>query len=265
MNADVIYVLNLIGLRALAEFDPIEFKRSTSFSKYQIEQKIESLLESFKEQEPTWLYEEFRNIKKNVESQDEINFLLKRIYLMAFQEAQHLSLTFERENINYSNSEQILFPNGISEYKDDSIILEHDSFLKLAVMRLLKEFRDYIPLFNYKVKNYEFDCLLESKVKGLPTIIIEGKKVIRTSKQLQEAFNQLNKYINFCGKDTIGLLLTQENKTIHTYFINDNKDKQKNVYLFLFNYEKNQLHGDDFHRFKEQFIDYNSNDENLRF
>lgn len=242
MKPENIHVLGLIGLRALAEIDPVEYKRSTDFSKYEVEQKIEVLL-NIEDEEANWLYKEFKNILNNSQSDDEVNFLLKRLYMISFQKAQHLSLIFSRENKQHINYEPN-WGNNYYEGKKD-MYTEQDSFLKLSVMRLLKDLKDYNPIFNYKIKNNEIDCLLEPQNEELPYIIIETKRVIKNLIQLDKSLDQLNKYISFWGKNTIGLIITGGYEDVGYNRLNPN------YFIIQFDYQNNQLYGNEYDRFLE--------------
>lgn len=96
MNAREIYLFGLIGLRALAEYDPLEYTRSTDISKWELEQQINSLLKDTDNVEAHNRFKEIHTIIYRTETPNEAAFLLQQIYAGCFRIAQYYSLEYSR-------------------------------------------------------------------------------------------------------------------------------------------------------------------------
>ncbi len=92
MSAEKAHLLGLIGLRALAERDPIEYRRVADLSKRELDRRIASLLRSVSDSECDELYRTTVELTGRFESLSEADMLLKQVYLTSIYKAQQESI-----------------------------------------------------------------------------------------------------------------------------------------------------------------------------
>ena len=210
MNDEVIHAYALIGLRALAEYDFNEFKRSTDLTKGRLDDRINELLGQTHGQEREDLnrqLDQLESIRHESENQVAAAFLLRQISLACSQRAQALAVGYQREaELGVRESRR-----GIAEYAPsfhDRPSSRHDEYLRLGVMRLLQDFPQYSASFEYKWRDTRIDCVLMSLDDEDPPLLIEFKLRLDTRRQLDEAFRQLRRVGTGWAKSTVFVVLT---------------------------------------------------------
>ena len=101
MNTEEIHLLGLIGLRALAEFDIAEYRRSTDLSLGELEDKIERLLtrNEIVNAESQELYNKLMEARKMSQTPIELTFFFQQIYASTSIRVQYLSLQLNRQRM----------------------------------------------------------------------------------------------------------------------------------------------------------------------
>jgi hypothetical protein len=246
MNTQEIYLFGLIGLRALAEYDPFEYKRSTDMSKRELERKIESALKKTNSPEGESLYDDLKTIIDTTESPLELSLLLQQIYISSFRKAQYHSLQYSRQqSVEGSNDLSINYQE--SKYKTEKhvSVSPEDELIRLSVMFLLRSLPGYTHLFQQRIKDIEIDCILEPQLPELPYIVIEAKSQILNQKQFETIVRQLKSVLPAVGKKTIGIIVLGNR-------IESNRELPgKNMYVLIFDVRKNRFIGEDFYRLVE--------------
>lgn len=238
MNAERIQLFALIGLRALAEYDPFEFRRCTELSKRQIEDKIQELIQFCNDDEARKRFEDFKTIETQLESAGELSFLLKQIHSSSLQKAQQLSLAFIRTVDRKKDYKSFAQEYIKEEERESPTVSEHEDLLRLGVMLLLRKIKGYTPLFSYRWKDQKIDCLLEPLEGDLPFIIIESKILLRSYEQIKMSVAQISKYMKFWGKKTLGIIMTKSISPKIKFPLND---ISKNIFLLIYDSENNEF------------------------
>ena len=173
MNPEIIRLLGLISLRALAEYDTTEYRRSTDMSKSQIDTQIKSMIEEVNSPECTRLYKNLNNIVDVSEGPLELSFLLRQIYTESFGQAQYYSLQRSRAE---RSSDYIEAPRReySQEIKQRIGISEGDELIRLSTMLLLRDLRDYTYSFHRRFGEAEIDSVLEPGLQGVPSILVQA-------------------------------------------------------------------------------------------
>lgn len=231
-NYKKVHLIGLIGLRALAEYDLSEYNRVTSFSKRELDNKIQSYMAEIDDKETNMLYEDLINSANISENTNELQFLMKQINYTCIQKSQHLALQLTRINPK-EKSEIVTYREKESYSYNTKIQSSHDELTRLATMLLLKNLRDYDVKFDYKIKNFELDALLVPKTDALPHIIIETK-YSTVPASIDKAINNLKTSMNFWGKNSIGIVLTPKPVTIP-----EKPSISPKIYFLVFDLENN--------------------------
>jgi hypothetical protein len=100
MKPETIQLLGLISLRALAEYDPSELRRTTDLSRRELDERIDRLLGTPAVQVESEVHEvrsrlsELRAIEAEAETQIEQNFLLRNLGRSSLEYAFRMALTY---------------------------------------------------------------------------------------------------------------------------------------------------------------------------
>ena len=241
-NVQEIQLLGLIGLRALAEYDSPEYKRSTDFSKRELEQKITNLLEKSNSIECNDLYNKLHTVIETSESPVELSFLLQQIYASSFMNAQFYALQESKAQKTYGDMERDSRPQSANmQSRDKMAVSDESELIRLSTMLMLRDLPDYVPIFQQNIRNFKVDCLLEPKSSDLPFIVIEAKSKVRNKKQLETITELLGGAMQAFGKNTIGIIVIEFTATEE--FI---EGIGNNMYLLEFDIRKNCFVGDGF-------------------
>jgi hypothetical protein len=209
VRAETIYAFAMTGLRALAEYDPIEFTRSTDLSKRHLDDRIASLIQELRD-EPEFdelqrQTSQLNSVERDSESPVAAAFLLRQISQTCLQRAQALAIGYRRTT-GPSDRARIL-PERVPAPQGQAFS-GHEEYLRLGVMRLLRDLPEYTTLFNYRWRDYEIDCVLQPINDGAPPVLIEIKTRIQSVQQAREAFRKLHRVGAGWDKSTLFGLLT---------------------------------------------------------
>jgi hypothetical protein len=248
MNTQEIHLLGLIGLRALAEYDPPEYKRSTDMSKRELERQIESILKKNDSLEGRGLYNDMKTVIDTTESPIELSFLLQQIYISSFRKAQYYSLQYSRQQ-STERSRDLSDSYREPSYQPEKYlgVSHEEELIRLSSMLLLKYLPEYTQLFKQHFKDIEIDCVLVPQLPELPHIVIEAKAQIINKKQLETIVKQLKSVLSAFGKKTIGIIILENNSVEFNREI-----LGKNVYLLFYNVRKNQFVGEELYSLVER-------------
>lgn len=214
MSPEHVQLLALIALRALADYDPVEFRRSTDLSKREIDERIDRMLATTdmvgvdeETHEIRARVEELRSVEREAESQVELSFLLRQLSTSSLQRAHQLALRYRRSAGPRSREPRQETAPAISVLKSSRAVSEVE-YLRLAVMRLLRELPEYVPVFEYRWRNRFIDCFLDPGVTGFPPILIEGKKQIGSVEEAKRVVSQLKQAASGWGRDSFTVVIT---------------------------------------------------------
>ncbi len=112
MSADKSHLLGLIGLLALAERDPMEYRRVTDLSKRELDQRISVLRKEVDDPECDALYQQVVEVTQSPESLQEADIILQQVYLTSVLKSQYESVRAAKEQ---------LLPSEIIESKMRSV------------------------------------------------------------------------------------------------------------------------------------------------
>ena len=196
MTPETIHLFALLGVRALADYDPAEFRRTCDLSTRQVDEKIDRLLASAKDTQNHQLVaeaethlEQLRAIERDADSQTELTFLLRQLSVACLQRAQQTALSYSRTVGPRAREPRM--PNRDTSSLGRPHHESPDEYLRLGIMRLLRDLPGYTPVFEYPVRGQEIDCLLEPADSSLPVIFIEGKTSLRSLGVARAAVTQL--------------------------------------------------------------------------
>lgn len=248
MNTQEIHLFGLIGLRALAEYDPTEYKRATDMSRAELDKQIQLALEKAKSPEGENLYAEMRKVLDTTESPVELSFLLQQIYISSFRKAQYYSLQYSKQQSTEKTRDlPISYHEPVYQSEKHAGASRGDELVRLSVMLLLRHLPEYTYLFNQHFNNIEVDCVLEPQLAELPHIVIQVKSQLINQKQFETMVRQLKSVMRVFGKKTIGLIIL-ENLSVEY----NREALGANIYLLLFDVRKNQFIGADFNKLVER-------------
>jgi hypothetical protein len=132
-------------------------------------------------------------------------FLMRQLSQSCLQRAQALALGYHNTTRPLAWEDRLPERVPISQGKSFS---GHDEYLRLGVMRLLRDLPDYRALFNYRWKDYEIDCVLQPLSDSVPAILVEFKMRIQTVQQARDALRKLHRVGAGWDKSTLFGLLT---------------------------------------------------------
>jgi hypothetical protein len=213
MTPEVIHLFALVGLRALADYDPTEFRRTSDLSKRQVDERIELLLKTARDDRDQILatevsarLKELYEIERDAEGQAELAFLLRQLGLSCLQRAQQLALSYSRTSGPRTREPKVpvqpaaspVFHRGPEEH------------LRLGVMRLIRELPGYVPSFEFPTRGQTVDCMLEPPDTSLPVVFIEGKRSLRSMGSANGAATQIRRATRGWGRRAIAAVLVAE-------------------------------------------------------
>jgi hypothetical protein len=240
MNPEIIRLLGLISLRALAEYDPPEYRRSADMSKRQLDARIRSLLSEVDNPECVQLYESLNHIIDFSESPLELSFLLRQIYVASFGRAQYYSL--QRSRIEKSSEYREISRREYSqEIPHRRGISEGDELIRLSTMLLLRDLRDYSYSFQRRLGEAEVDSVLEPELRGMPHILVQAAA---SGREFEVKVESLRKAMAVIRGRVVGVIVTEA-----TPAEQDSESLGENIYLLRFDVRKNQFAGNDLRRF----------------
>ena len=245
MDADVIQLYSLIGLRALADYDAPEYRRVTDLSRNELDGKIRQLQASLSASDEPMLTEirsrlsELDLIQGESRSQTELSFLLKQLSNSCLQRAQQLALLQGRST--RSEDAHTRPPRTLSSDTERTTPFPSgtEDFVKLAAMRLLRTLPPYFAEFNVRLKDVEVDCILRPADSRLPVVFIEAKIALRNYDVLKKALIQLRKASAGWGKGALQVVLTTAvDPSLDLPTI---EDQPGSPYLLIYDQESNEF------------------------
>lgn len=246
MNAEVIRLLGLISLRALAEYDPPEYRRSADMSKRQLEERIRSLLGDVDSPECAQFYESLSNIIDFSESPLELSFLLRQIYVASFGRAQYYSLQRARleRSSEYAETSRREYSQEIPQRRG---ISEGDELIRLSTMLLLRDLRDYSYSFHRQFGEAGVDSVLEPEIKDMPLIMMQA---VSSSREFETKLESLQRATAVVRGRVVGVIVTEVIPADQS-----TEDLGENVHLMRFDVRKNQFDSNDLRRFRRSLRD----------
>jgi hypothetical protein len=83
-----------------------------------------------------------------------------------------------------------------------------DEYLRLGVMRLLRDLQGYKAMFNYHWRDHEIDCVLQPPNDETPAVLIDFKARIDSVEQAKMAFARLHRLAAGWARSTLFGILT---------------------------------------------------------
>lgn len=246
MKAETVHALALIGLRALAEYDPIEFRRSTDLSKGHLDDLIEGLLEGVHDEvdfgDLRREVDQLRSVERESQSQVASAFLLRQISVSCLERAQALAIHYRSTIGPFAHGESL----GVQENAPVSVdqrLSKHEENLRLGVMRLLRDLPEYSAMFNYRWRHREIDCVLRPVYDGSPAILIEFKQKMQSEQRVREAFRRLHQAGAGWGKSTLfGILTTSPSEELFDSWMKLVPVKlRQRTFLLTYDVEQNEF------------------------
>ena len=247
MTAEEVRLLGFIGLRALAEYDPPEYRRVSDISKRQLDLRIRDILPEVNSEECTELYNSLNNIVDSLESPLELTYLLRQIYIASTNKAQYYSLQISRQE-KASSYEQSIEGEARPAFSNahQDVINEGDELIRLSTMLMLRELHDYSYDFHRHIGEVTIDCVLEPKLPDLPFIFVEAKPTAHR-RQVEEGISEIGRALeNFRG-NAIGAVVTEASLERRGM-----APVHENIYLLRFDVRRNQFVGGDFKRLTDR-------------
>jgi hypothetical protein len=211
VRPEAIHAFALLSLRALAEYDPVELRRNTDLSKRQIDERIENLIIQLDDDPEVGELRREADQLSGVENESEnavtAAFLARQIASACLQRAQISATRYQRTTERSVSAERDVRVQHepVSVPKASSV---HEEYLRLAVMRLLRDLPEYEALFEYRWKDRQIDCVLQPRGGDGPTVLVEFKLRIENDRQTKNAFNQLQRLAAGWPKSTLLAVLT---------------------------------------------------------
>lgn len=243
-SPDNVYVWALIGLRALSEYDAYEFRRATDMSKRQIDKLIEDVLGKHPDHECKILFEKIKSIATSVETPMEYEYLLKQVYAASNLNAQHKALLSANEEHEAAEDAERSEQGRISEYRgvsgDSGKVLSNElELVRLSVMRILRELRDYRPEFSRYLGETEVDCVLVPDGFRGRQIIVQGKR----RGDLSKTISPLKQIVKIHG--ALGVVVTDQSRPRHE----QNDESGEQVKILSFDLRRNAFRGNQLREF----------------
>ena len=247
IDENVILLFALLGLRALAEYDPAEYARATDSSKIELDSRINSLFEGLgnRQTENVLLVElaskhsQLTALTNETRGRNAAIFLLKQLHVSCLERAQQLSLLYEPEPRPREVSRSTLFSERNKfDPRDKDERSEHEEFLRLATMRLLRELPRYSASFEVLTPKTQIDCMLNPPSDDLPMIVVEARMRLRES-DADRVIKLLKRSVSAWGKRALGTLICA---TIDP-LLWDRPIQKDRVFILEFDVESNAFRG----------------------
>jgi hypothetical protein len=260
-----IHLYALISLRALADYDPYEYQRATDLSKQELDSRIEQLLKQTREveEEPrigdlTQTLHDLRELESTSETPTAKSYLLRQVKNSSLERAYQLARVETRRvegrtgtstpSRQHNTSSTQVFARGTE--------LE---FLRLGVMRLLRDLPGYVPRFGYYSRNVEIDCFLEPTLKQQPPVIVEAKNRLDSDDLSPSAMAHWRKLTAGWGKHAVSAVLTTSvSEEVRARWLRMNPKS----FVLLFDPEINEFHGRERENFVKAILSRTSNSWN---
>lgn len=243
MKDQEIYILGLIGLRALAEFDPPEYRRSTDLSIGDLEYRIESFLEDHVDTfECRDLYKKLMSARKISKTPLELTFFLQQIYSASIGKAQYHSLQRTRQRATERRAESV-DEHRVSDARamEERGASENDELIRLSAMQMLRHLRDYSYTFRRRLGDIEIDCVLEPSSSALSLVLIKAHPVLRSHAQFEQLISLLKRAMSLIGLRVVGVIITE------MYLVEvDRGLLEDRMFLLRFNVQRNEFEGPGF-------------------
>lgn len=253
MKALEIQLYGLIGLRALAEYDPPEYSRAVDLSRRELERKIESGLKAVENADLKQLYQDMKLIIDSTENQIEMSYLLQQIYTSSSIRAHFFSMQHHQARFSDTSIElPAQYSDGNYQEPKGTVLSSEDELIRLSAMSLLREIRGYIPKFNVRLKNFEVDCIMEPESPDLPHMVIEVKSHFHKVIQSKSVIKRLKSVMSVFGRKTIGVLIVER----RLLDLNDQMEGY-GVHVLVFDVRKNRFVGQGLENLISQVISSN--------
>ncbi len=215
MNTEEIHLLGLIGLRALAEFDIAEYRRSTDLSLGELEDKIERLLtrNEIVNAESQELYNKLMEARKMSQTPIELTFFFQQIYASTSIRVQYLSLQLNRQRMTerrISDRREWIVTDVESEI--DSDVSEKEELVRLSAMQMLNHLHGYSHTFQWRLGDINIDCALQPPSSALPTVLLAALPILHSRNQLDQYIEHLQRAILFLGLKALGIIIIGKNE-----------------------------------------------------
>ena len=209
MKAEEIHLLGLRGLRALAEFDPAEYLRSTDLSIGDLENKINLLLGDADNSECRESYDELMNAKKISKTHAELTLFLQQIYASTTGKARYRSRQWNRQQVQQTYAQTGGdYSVANAWHRQERGAGDADELVRLSGMRMLRELRGYSYTFHRHFGDGEIDSVLEPSSPELPPVLIEAELVLRSPAQIEQATSRLHRAMSLGGSRAVGIIVT---------------------------------------------------------
>ncbi len=239
MSPEIIRLLGLISLRALAEYDPPEYWRATDMSKRQLSRRIESLLQEVENPECERLYAKLNEFRESSESPIELSLLLHQIYLESSGMAEYLSLQRSRQERANDYIED-LQRDSRQEKVQRRPVSEGDELIRLSTFLLLRDLEGYRFSFHRRYGEVEIDAVLEPESQGMPIILIQSAA---SGREFETKLVLLKSAMAQVPGPVMGIVVTEG-----TPAYDGQEGIEERVLLLRFDIRKNQFSEDDLRR-----------------
>jgi hypothetical protein len=202
MNPELIRLLGLISLRALAEFDPAEYRRATDMSKPYLDREIEARLEYTEDREARELYETLRLTSERSDTPQETAFLQRHVYSASFSRAQYFAFRQNRENERLEHRRMTVRP--VPDERRNVGERSNEELIRLSTMSLLRTLRNYSFQLHRRSGNIEHDAVLEPTNSEWPQIFVE---VVESDRTARRKSRQLHTALRSGQGRGVGLLI----------------------------------------------------------
>lgn len=241
-SAATIHAFALLGLRALAEYDPFAYARSTDMTKADLDHRITSLIGEVDDERLRNVYSELLALVSEAGTPDQLRFVARFFHDSCMQRAYHLSLTREpgatgAERVATTSTHQFTTEETPAPLRDQQ------QFLRLAVMRLMHDFRSYTAQFEYRWKHQVLDCVLDSGVPNAPVIAVQAAHTIRNDQEFLAIRKQLERFRPALGRPTLGAIVTTSANSELRQVLAPTKQDRILTFLLVFDVEANEFVG----------------------
>jgi hypothetical protein len=247
MTAAKVHILGLLSLRALSEYDPYEFKRSTDLSRREIDRKIEDYLTKTDDYDCQRFYAQMKSIGADSETPLELEHLFRQLYAATYQDAQHEALQIVKQYQHRTQQNESREVAAYSEASQATTPAASESELaRLSVMCMLRTLRDYRAEFERRVAQYMIDCVLVPIATDGRPILVEIKGRRRSNRAV---INRLRHAMEAYGTECFGVMVTERDTMSDRTHVDEAQPMSKRrIFVLPFNMRKNAFVG---HHFDE--------------
>ena len=235
MTTIEIQVFGLVAMRALAEFDPVEYRRATDVSRLALDQRIRQLNDVHQNFEAFIYYARMMGIINAGTNEVSNDFLLRQIYASCIAIAQfNAVLAGKNGDLQYANidlAEEQSSKENVREFTSGG------ERLHVSVMKILQVLRHYNPVFNNSLMNRRFDCVLEPILPDYPFIIVETKKISGKVRSINTDIKILGDGLRWLNQNALGIIIVPP----HPRYAD--VEASGNIFVLQFNLSKNTFVG----------------------